>query len=407
MKLEKNASVCMKAFPFWIVPYTFYMYYLSLFLIEKGLSNAQITTLMTITNVSSLVFSFMASPIVDRLGRKNTTTIFDIISSSVPALIYFLSQNFVWAIIAMVLSGMNRIMSTAYYLIMIEDTSDDNSMNSMNMFNIITVVSGLLTPLAGMVIERMGLIEGEKLFLIASFVLMTAQAIIRHIFISETPTGKAVMAKKADNNVKQENLFVTYKETIKYIFKEKSVLSALIINGIVYVYYNIGTTTSLLFTPYFANYRNLSGIALASVGSVYAGGTLFSMLLINPRITKQNIYFYTTVASLVSVAGFVLLIICPMGNNVLLFAAIVLLALSYGILKSVADALLAMETSGEYSSGIYSLSFVLAAVLSIIALQAVQFLYEISPNWLFGLSLILVVIILATCLIHKRRKNNG
>lgn len=404
MKLEKNASVCMKAFPFWIVPYTFYMYYLSLFLIEKGLTNAQIATLMTVNNLASLVFSFLASPIVDKLGRKNTTTIFDIISSSLPALIYFVSQNFIVAIIAMVLGGMNRIMSTAYYLIMIEDTSDENSMQSMNMFNIITVVSGLLTPLAGMVIDKMGLVNGEKFFLMGSFVLMTAQAIIRHIFISETPTGKAVMAKKEKGS---NNIFATYKGTLKYVFKERNVLSALIINGIVYVYYNIGTTTSLLFTPYFANYRNLSGVLLASVGAVYAGGTLFSMLLINPRMTKQNIYTYTTIACVVSIAGFILLIVCPMGNNVLLFSAIILLALSYGILKSVADALLAMETSGEYSSGIYSLSFVLAAVLSVVALQAVQFLYEISPNWLFGLSLILVVIILATCLLHQRRKHNG
>lgn len=403
MKLEKNASACMKAFPFWIVPYTFYMYYLSLFLMDRGLVESQIAQLMTITNVASLIFSFVASPVVDRLGRKRTLLVFDIVSSSVPALIYYLSQNFVAAVIANVFAGMNRIMSTAYYLIMIEDTSDENSMKSMNMFNIITVISGLLTPVAGIVIEKTGLVNGEKIFLGASFILMTLQAVFRHFAIDETPTGKFVMTSKQKSSIK--DIFNTYGGTLKFIAREKNVLSALIINGLVYVYYNIGTTTSMLFTPYFANYRNLSGIALSSVGAVYAAGTLLSMFVINPRMTKKNIYPFTVIACLVSIAGFVLLMACPMGNNVLLFAAIILLALSYGVLKSVADSLLAMETSGEFSSGIYSLSFVLAAVLSVIALQAIEFLYGISPNWLFGLSLILIVLILMDCVLYRRKNN--
>jgi MFS family permease len=166
MKLERNASVCMKALPFWMLPYTFYMYYLSLFLMEKGLTSSQITLLMTVSNIASLVSSFIASPIVDRLGRKNTVLVFDLISSAVPAAILLVSQSFVPALIAMALNGLNRVMSTAYYLVLIEDTSDRNSLDSMNMFNIITVLSGVATPVAGIIVQKMGLIKGENLFLI-------------------------------------------------------------------------------------------------------------------------------------------------------------------------------------------------------------------------------------------------
>ena len=165
----------MKALPFWMLPYTFYMYYLSLFLMEKGLSSSQITLLMTITNISSLLSSFVASPIVDRLGRKNTLTIFDILSSALPAAILLVSQSFIPAMIALGLSGLNRVMSTAYYLVLIEDTSDRNSMDSMNMFNISTVVSGVATPIAGVIVSKLGIIRGENLFLIVSVVLMTSQ----------------------------------------------------------------------------------------------------------------------------------------------------------------------------------------------------------------------------------------
>lgn len=405
MKLEKNASVCMKALPFWMIPYTFYMYYLSLFLMEKGLSSSQITLLMSVTNLSSLIFSFIASPIVDRLGRKNTLLVFDLLSSAIPAGILYISQSFIPAMIALAMIGLNRIMSTAYYLVLIEDTSDRNSMDSMNMFNIITVISGVTTPLAGVIVSKLGIIKGENLFLIVSFILMTSQAIIRHFFIVETPTGKAV--KQSISKFSIKDVLHSYKGTIVHLVKNRQLFAALLINAIMYVYYNLGTTTSLLFTPYFAQYRNLTGVILASIGAIYSAGTLFSMLVINPRIKKETIYKYTLVAGLVSMVGFVMIIMCPIGNTVFLIFAVVLLALSYGVLKSVADALLAMETDGELGAGIYSLSFVLSSVLSILALQLVNILYEKSPNWLFGLSAILVGFIITISIQYVKSKKKS
>ena len=38
----------------------------------------------------------------------------------------------------------------------------------MNWFNIILVGAGLTTPIGGLVVSRMGLVAGEKLFLLAS-----------------------------------------------------------------------------------------------------------------------------------------------------------------------------------------------------------------------------------------------
>lgn len=396
MKLEKNASVCMKALPFWMLPYTFYMYYLSLFLMEKGLTSTQITLLMTVSNIISLVFSFVASPIVDKLGRKNSLLVFDLLSSAVPAAIFLISQNFVPALLAMGMTGLNRIMSTAYYLVMVEDTSDRNSIDSMNMFNILTVVAGVATPLAGIIVSKLGIIRGEELFLMVSVVSMTTQAVIRHFFIEESSTGKEI--RRAQEKSSFNNILQTYKGTTKAVFRSPKLLSAILVNALMYVYYNLCTTTSLLFTPYFANYRHLEGLVLSSIGAIYSVGTLFSMLVINPRISRATIYPYTFVAGLVSMVGFALILFCPAGNKVLLFCAVTLLAVSYGVLKSSSDAILAMETGGEFGAGIYSFSFVLSAVLSILALQLMEVLYAKSPNWLFGLSAIFVVAIILICL---------
>ena len=399
MKLGRNARICLGTFPFWAVPYTIYIYYLSLYLMERGISSSEIASLMTVANASALVFSVVAAPVVDRMGRRNATLVFDLLSSALPCLLFLTSGNIVVALIAQMATGMNRIMSTGYYLLMIENTEESNSVSAMNWFNIILVGAGLTTPLAGIVVSRMGVLDGERLFLIISFVCMTVQAIVRHVLVTETPTGIAVRNSK--NRFSLSETVRDYGKTIRYMVSNRKVLDAMIINSLIYVYYTVGTTISLFFTPYFSEYRGLSGVRLGLVGGIYAGGTLFSMILINPRIKPKHLYIYAIQASLVSLGGFALLMFCPMGNNWILFTAVALISLSYGALKTIADSLLALQMTNEFSTGLYAISFILASVLGIIAIQVIEALYTKSPNWLFGFSAIIIALVLITALMHK------
>ena len=399
MKLGRNARICLGTFPFWAVPYTIYIYYLSLYLMERGISSSEIASLMTVANASALVFSVVAAPVVDRMGRRNATLVFDLLSSALPCLLFLISGNIVVALIAQMATGMNRIMSTGYYLLMIENTEESNSVSAMNWFNIILVGAGLTTPLAGIVVSRMGVLDGERLFLIISFVCMTAQAIVRHVLVSETPTGIAVRNSKTRFSIAET--VRDYGKTIKYMVSNRKVLDAMIINSLIYVYYTVGTTISLFFTPYFSEYRGLSGVRLGLVGGIYAGGTLFSMILINPRIKPKHLYIYAIQASMVSLGGFALLMFCPMGNNWMLFTAVALISLSYGALKTIADSLLALQMTNEFSTGLYAISFILASVLGIIAIQVIEALYTKSPDWLFGFSAIIIALVLITSLMHK------
>ena len=399
MKLGRNARICLGTFPFWAVPYTIYIYYLSLYLMERGISSSEIASLMTVANASALVFSVVAAPVVDRMGRRNATLVFDLLSSALPCLLFLISGNIVVALIAQMATGMNRIMSTGYYLLMIENTEESNSVSAMNWFNIILVGAGLTTPLAGIVVSRMGVLDGERLFLIISFVCMTVQAIVRHVLVTETPTGIAVRNSK--NRFSLSETVRDYGKTIRYMVSNRKVLDAMIINSLIYVYYTVGTTISLFFTPYFSEYRGLSGVRLGLVGGIYAGGTLFSMILINPRIKPKHLYIYAIQASMVSLGGFAMLMFCPMGNNWMLFTAVALISLSYGALKTIADSLLALQMTNEFSTGLYAISFILASVLGIIAIQVIEALYTKSPDWLFGFSAIIIALVLITALMHK------
>ncbi len=401
MKLERNARVLLNAFPFWAVPYTIYTYYLSLFLMEEGLSSANIATLMTVANASALLISFVTAPIVDRMGRRLSALVFDLLSASLPCLLFLAGGNIVVALVAQALTGLNRITSTGFYLLMIEDTSDENSVAAMNWFNIILVGSGLCTPIAGLLVSRVGLIAGERFFLMISAASMALQTIVRHLLVRETPTGLRIRGQRERSSARE--ILRGYAEVTRYIARNGRVASAMVINALVYVYYTVGTTISLFFTPYFADYRGLSGVTLGMVGGIYAGGTLFSMLFINPRVKPRSLYPYTIVSSLVSLAGFALMMLCPKGNTALLFVAVVLISVSYGSLKTIADSILALEMNGEYSSALYSFSFIVSSVLGILAIQILQALYSVNPNWLFGSSAVLVALVLLDALVFVRK----
>jgi len=297
-KLEGNARVCTAMFPLWAIPYTVYNFYLSLYLKTQSITDMQIGNIMVAANISALVCSLIASPIVDRLGRRWATAIFDIASSVLPPILFLVIPTYPVAICAMSLTGLNRIMSIGYYLLLVEDNSEQNGVVAMNLFNLILVLAGLATPLAGIAVQHMGILDSEKLFLLISILSMSILTVTRHLLLKETETGRRVLTRmRADRTgFSLTKVFQNYPDVLKYILKDRRVASAVFVNSLIYVYYAVGTSVSLLFAPYFTDFLKLSSGQVSLVGGTYAAGTLLAMTVFNPRLTRNNIPRFTTAA---------------------------------------------------------------------------------------------------------------
>ncbi len=405
-KLQGNAKVCIAFLTPWAIPYSIYFFYLSVYLKARGVTDSQLGTLMMVGSLAALVFSIVSAPIVDRFGRKLTTLVFDLISSVLPTLVFLISGSFLFALIGMVLANMNRIMSLAYYLLMIEDNTDEGNVVAVNTFNIIIVAAGLLTPLAGLVVGAMGIVRAEQLFLGISAVSMTSLAIARHTMLKETSMGTHIMAEhqrlRATAGVPGNYLarlqlkrsFAPYAEAIGFLRGDAIAARALTANVLFYTYYAIGTSASLYFAPYFIDFLELTGREVAYIGGVYATGTLIAMVFINPLLNRNSLNRFLTVACCISLAGFAGLVLSPKGNLLWALCATFVIAVAYGMLKTTADALIALHTTGESRTGIYALSYLASSVLGVIVIKTCSLLYTRYPGWLFILSGILVLLIL-------------
>ena len=386
-RLKGNSAVCIAAHPFWAIPYMFYTYYISLYLLEKGITDAQLGTLMVAGTVAATVFSFLSAPVVDRLGRRNATLIFDLLSSAVPPIIYFLAKDFFLALIAMVLFNANRLMSVAYYLVMIEDAEDEGRIVAFNLFNGITVVAGLLLPIGGFIVEKHGLVKAEGAFLLISFTVMTAMILIRHHLLKETKVGEKVRqevkAEKISAGALVKSLWKPYRDALVFL-KENEVARAFALANVFFcVYMNLGTNYSLYFVPYFADRMGMDTMQSSVLGSVYYGGMLAAMIFINPRFGRKNLVKGILASGILTLLGFGLMVGVPSGVYWTAITATLVLAVGYGALKSSMEGALAVYSESEYRSGIYSAANLLSSGLGVIVTALCSVLYGRWAGWLY------------------------
>lgn len=391
--LRGNAKVCIALLPLWGIPYTFYYFYLSLYLRECGVSDAQLGLLVFALSAASVLFSFVTAPIVDRLGRKRSTLIFDVASSALPPLAFAASGSFIVALSGFFLMGANKVMSVGYYLLMTEDATDAERVTTFNLFNIILVAAGVFIPLTGSLVSRFGVMATERVFLLVSGVSMTILAIVRNHLVRETTVGTEVMERSRGERLSPRAMCEPYAGALRYLARNPVALAATAANVLFYVYYIVGTNNSLYFAPFFGDALGIDKSGAALLGSIYAGGMLFAMLVVNPLARGLGVVRNAVLGSLVNAAGLAMLIASPVGGFWWAVAAIAISSLGYGMLKSAIDAAIVVTTEGEARTGIYSTANILSSALGIGAGGLCSLMYGREPRSIYTFSLILLAAI--------------
>ena len=404
-KLTGNAKVCIACHPFWGIPYTIYFYYISMYLLEVGVTDGELGTLMVVGHVAGFLFSLVGAPIVDRMGRRNATFVFDMISSALVPLVYFFTKSFTGALIAQVLFNSSRIMNVAYYLVMIEDEDDECRVVAFNLFNILTIVAGLVMPLAGILVDKYGLVEMERIFLMASFLIMGGMIIVRHMLLKETRVGKAIRerARTEKQKLSVKEMWRPYAEAFRFLLKSKVTMAIVLSNIFFCVYMNLGTNYSLYFVPYFTDRLGMDTMQTSTLGGIYYAGMLLAMICINPLTAKKGIASSVVLSAVVSLVGMALMIFIPSGIFWLSIVAVMVLAIGYGMLKSGVDGAMAVYSESECRSGIYSINNLLSSGLSLVVTAICATLYAVAPGWLYVLNAIMVVLILV-CMLSVRKE---
>ena len=331
--------------PLWAVPHTMFIGYLTLYMLELGVTLPQVGIITSLGLVVHIVFALLSPYITDKFGRRYTTLIFDIIAWGVTMLIWAAAQNIYFFVAAAVINAAIRVVSNSWHCLILEDSEPESMIHIFNFLQIAGIVAGFFAPVGALLINRLTLIPAMRVMLVFGFISMMTLFIIRHFFTTETKVGLQKMEEM--KNIGLKDIFKTYIPILKRITTDKLLIITLFLRSLNFTQMTLRLTFLAVLVT-----RRLE--FPAEVMAVFLGLNaivmLLVLLLITPLLARVTKRWPITVGIWFHVAATVLLLISPPQNYPLLIISAILIALATGISTPRIDALVANTILNEERS---------------------------------------------------------
>jgi len=386
--MKGNARACLWPEPLWGVPYNLYLPYASLFMAALGLSPSEIGYVASINIVAQVVFATLSGVITDKLGRRWTTFIFDVLSWSVPEFLWMLSQDFRWFAAAAVFNGAWRVTENSWSLLLIDDMKPEDVVPAFSLTQMLGLFSAFFAPLSKLAIDAFGLVPTMRVLYGITFVSMTLKFILVQVFSRETSIGVRRMAATKNKSI----LRLLYECKDVYI---KTVMSKrMLLTFGIFASYSLVTT---LCNSYWALLicQEL-GIAQGNVvffTTTKSLVTLLCVLVLIPRISHYPPKYPLLAGFGVHIASMTLLFFAPRGaaGAALLFISVLLEAAALSVLSPMTSSLLFINAGEEERARVCGLIYGTISLLTAVFPSIIGQMAEVSLRLPFAVCIALFV----------------
>lgn len=381
--LRGNTAVTVLFQPMWGLPYAFYNFYLSLYMKGMGITDQQLGIILAVSFISGAVFSLFGGLITDMLGRKKTTFLFDFIAWPLAIFIFLISNSFWMFILGTVVNNAVKIVGVSWNLMVVEDASSEQRTAAFNLISIINISVGILTPFAGFLVAKQGVVASERIFMIVAIISMSTMILIRHRFYKETRIGQQILDEHKGLSVKQVLKKGIYGGALKVIRENPGTGLIVLVTILFNLSLPLGTYSSIFFAPFMTDHAGIDKAMVSTLSGVFSVVMLFSFLMINPRLGKFG-GTGSILTGLAMQAVSILMMAFTQGGS-LVYAGIWLgfYALGYGIFRPYMDTALADVTEGKARAGIYSFINTATSVFGAVFGLTSGYIYAANPRMLF------------------------
>lgn len=390
--LPRNPRYSILLEPVWAIPGTIVLFYAPLYMKEVGLSDIEIGLINSVNLYFAFIFQLFAGSVTNKLGRKRTTLIFDLLAWSVPMFIWAFSQNFWLFLIAYLLNATSKFVTVSFNCLIIEDVEEHKRSKVFGILNMIITAAGVLTPIAGIVIADAGIVPTLASIYFIGGILMTAMFFIRNRYTDETEVGKELMGLHSQTRV-LGGLAASLRLFGKSFYK-RSLLPIILIT----VISNLILQLNFFQVVFFKEQLKFDDRVISFIPVVTALTVMLLYLVIFPRLKRRSEEKYVSFSIMLSTVGSVLFLLIPVGNVSMLFLTLIVLAAGNFILQTYRDSLLMNRLGTHEKADMYS------AVQTVMTLTAIPsgyltgLLYHHNPVLLFGVILALYVILMVIML---------
>ncbi|NEU59348.1 MFS transporter [Paenibacillus sp. ALJ109b] len=390
--LPRNPRYSILLEPVWAIPGTIVLFYAPLYMKEAGLSDIEIGLINSVNLYFAFIFQLFAGSITNKLGRKRTTLIFDLIAWSVPMFIWAFSQNFWLFLIAYLLNATSKFVTVSFNCLIIEDVEEHKRSKVFAILNMIITGAGVLTPIAGVVIADFGIVPTLASIYFVGGILMTVMFFIRNRYTDETAVGKELMGMHSQTRVIQ-SLASSLRLFGKSFYKRR-LLPIILIT----VLSNLILQLNFFQVIFFKEQLKFNDQIISYIPVVTAVTVMLLYLVIIPRLKRRSEEKYVSFSIILSTVGAILFLLIPAGNIAMLFLTLIVLAAGNFILQTYRDSLLMNRLGTHEKADMFS------AVQTVMTLTAIPsgyltgLLYHYNPVLLFSVILVLYIVLMVIML---------
>ncbi|KQX68166.1 MFS transporter [Paenibacillus sp. Root444D2] len=398
-KIQGNARGCLIYEPMFILPYSMLTTYATVYMFQLGVSERQIGLITSVGLIMQIFTSFISGYLTDRMGRRRALLYYDLVSWSAAALIWAVSQNFWYFLIAAVFNSFLRVPNTAWYCLLVEDTAQNDRSNVFRILQLIGVIGGLFAPLGGLLVNHFTLIPAMRMMYAIFCVSLTVMFFARNFATNETEIGIRKRKESASYNLK--DTFQAYIDTVKTILSNRALM---IVFG-VYISFNFQVTLQNTYLSiYLVEALNISDALISIFPAVSSLAMLALMFLVVPRLKENKAQGYMIWGFSLAIVSKIILIAVAPGQITLVIISTMLAAAGSIISSPYLEAVVANSIDDEQRAKMFSILQVL--VLLCISPSGIigGWTYTIDPRLPFILIIISSIVSIVLMIMLMRRK---
>ena len=329
-------------------------------MLALGCTKVQIGLLSSLGLALQTVFSLISGYVTDRLGRRRTTLIFDLVSWSVPTLILAFAQNFYFFLAAAAVNSLVRIVANSWTCLMIEDAHPHERVHIFTWISVAGILAGFFAPLAGLFVKGFGMVPAMRGLYVFAFVSMTFMNFLRNTMVTETRVGREKMAESRHGDAGET--LREYGRIFSHLAQSPLTILAFLISILINIAMVLrGTFLSILLTKTLG----FPEATIAVFPFVQSGVMLFVLIFIMPSVSRRTAFWPLSMGILFIAAGALILVVSPPQSLAAVIVSTVLSGIGTALAVPLADTLTANTVKekdrAKVMSLFYGVSFALTA----------------------------------------------
>jgi MFS family permease len=328
-------------------------------MLALALTNGEIGLISSIGLIFGMALSLFSGYITDRMGRRWSLLMYDMITWVVGCLLWGLAQNFAWFLAAGIANAFMRMVTVPYACVLQEETPPENRLSVYSVLNLSNTIANFCAPLMNLLINPMGLVPAMRGVLITTSVIYSITFIIRHKYIKDTAI--AITRKQESKKDTPFTAIAGYKKIIKELLATKVLLVYLFMRALYFVQMNLKNTYLSVTIIQGLNFQ-ITTMSLVSILTGVVG--ILAQLVIMPKLVGKDSYKPLFISLAVSGLSNLMFFLAPESNLIFLITTVVINTTGLVVISMLLETLVANALPDAHRSALLALAAVFMVILS-------------------------------------------